>query len=365
MNLWPLSNQYFTSLLQDDYRKLTYVQIIAEATTNAYKGASLDIQQKLRRVVDVWRQRQILNPECQKDIENRINDVDRQRGGARKGGLGGSLNASIASNAPPEYQALLTAQSALARLEPLSKPAADGAEIDWKKFNDPTVDAGSLAKQAGTLGGLLKTLANAEGAVAETLKSRKSLIEGLEKILTQNKEAEAAETEILRTINSRKVEVEGRKRKVEDDIMAGFAAIANASGGGTPDHSPPRPDAEPLTPPPITDVESITPTGTPIGFRSTTGADVISEQPPHPDGINGAPPFESLPASAVVLNGPGQVSATSAESNGPLPGLARHASPMESAGKRRKMSGVAGLGDEFAGFEDGLGVDPDVEALLG
>jgi hypothetical protein len=36
---------------------------------------------------------------------------------------------------------------------------------------------------------------------------------------------------------------------------------------------------------------------------------------------------------------------------------------MESAVKRRKMS-TAGLGDEFAGFEDGLGVDPDVEALL-
>ena len=147
----------------------------------------------------------------------------------------------------------------MVKLEALSNPAATGAQADWAKFSDTSFDPGSLAKQAGTLGGLLKTLANAEGAVAETLKARQSLIAGLEKLLSANKEALAAEESQLRTINSRKVEIEAKKKEVEDSIMAGFAQMtSNGAGGGTPDHDPPRPDAEPLTPPPV---ESITPVG--------------------------------------------------------------------------------------------------------
>ena len=220
-----------------------------------------------------------------------------------------------------------------------------------------------MAKQAGTLGGLLKTLSNAEGAVAETLKARKTLIDGLEKILAQNREDYTKEGNQLRELNTRKVDVEAKKRAVEENIMAGFAQMAS-NGGGTPDHDPPRPDAEPLTPPPV---ESITPIGTPKGeYVTTTGADVIAERPAHPDGANSAPAFDALPQGAILMNGPGEVNATFANSSGSLPGLSRQASPMESGlNKRRKMSN-ADVGDEFAGFAEGvLGVDADVEAMLG
>jgi regulator of Ty1 transposition protein 103 len=252
------------------------------------------------------------------------------------------------------------------KLEALSKPAAVGAQTEWDRFIDPSVEPGSLAKQAGTLGGLLKTLANAEGAVAETLKARKSLIDGLEKILSKNKEDYAIEEDQLRQINTHKVDVEGKKRAVEESIMAGLTGITN-NGGGTPDYDPPRPDAEPLTPPPV---ESITPIGTPktgpVGFVSTTGADVIAERPANTNADNAAPPFEALPHAAVLMDGPGNIQTTSFESNGPLPGLGRQASPLEAgSAKRRKMSTVD-VGDEFAGFaEEGFGVDADVEAMLG
>jgi len=265
--------------------------------------------------------------------------------------------------APPEYQALITTQSSLIKLETLSKPAAASAHSEWEKFSDPSVDAGSLAKQAGTLGALLKTLANAEGAVAETLKARKALIDGLQKILSKNNEEYAIEENQLRELNGQKVEVEAKKRDVEDRIMAGLAPIAN-NGGGTPEHDPPRPDAEPLTPPPI---ESITPVGTPkVGYVSTTGADVITERPPSMNAENTAPPFDALPQGALVISGPEEINVTSAESNGPLPGLGRQASPMQGGlAKRRKMSG-ADVGDEFAGFAgEGLGLDADVEAMIG
>jgi regulator of Ty1 transposition protein 103 len=45
---------------------------IAEATSLAYKGASLDVQQKLRRVVDVWRDRKIFEREVQDAMEAKL-----------------------------------------------------------------------------------------------------------------------------------------------------------------------------------------------------------------------------------------------------------------------------------------------------
>ncbi|KIW04554.1 hypothetical protein, variant [Verruconis gallopava] len=340
--------------------------IIAEATAAAYKGASLDIQQKVRRVVDVWRQRQIFDPACQQDIENRINEIDRARGGTRKGGLGGSLFASSASSAPPEYQALITMQAALTKAEALSRPASEGAQAEWEKFNaDSSYATATLPGKAGKLGGLLKILANAEGAVAETLKARKSLVEGLEKLLAKNKADLALEEQQLRDINSRKVDAESKKQEVEASILQGLVPLTNNGTSGSPDQDPPRPDAEPLTPPPV---ESITPVGSPKGLVSTKGADIIPEIPHNSEAEPVAPPFESLSQTAVLMDGPGNMNMTATGSNGALPGLAIHpreASPMESAPKRRKMSKSAEVQDEFADFQDGSGIDADVEAMLG
>lgn len=46
--------------------------IIPEATAVAYKGASSDIQAKLRRVIDVWKDRNIFEPPVQEEIESRL-----------------------------------------------------------------------------------------------------------------------------------------------------------------------------------------------------------------------------------------------------------------------------------------------------
>jgi regulator of Ty1 transposition protein 103 len=56
---------------KDDFL-IAFSPVIAEATATAYKGATNDVQQKLRRVVEVWRQRSIFEPEIQQAIEARI-----------------------------------------------------------------------------------------------------------------------------------------------------------------------------------------------------------------------------------------------------------------------------------------------------
>jgi len=45
---------------------------VADAASVAYKGAPADVQGKLRRVVDVWRERNIFDKEVLQDLENRL-----------------------------------------------------------------------------------------------------------------------------------------------------------------------------------------------------------------------------------------------------------------------------------------------------
>lgn len=56
---------------KDDFL-IAFSPVIAEATSTAYKGATNEVQQKLRRVVEVWRQRAIFDLPIQEAIESRI-----------------------------------------------------------------------------------------------------------------------------------------------------------------------------------------------------------------------------------------------------------------------------------------------------
>jgi regulator of Ty1 transposition protein 103 len=61
---------------KDDFL-IAFSPVIAEATASAYKGATNEVQQKLRRVVEVWRQRQIFEIPIQDAIEARIEGMLR------------------------------------------------------------------------------------------------------------------------------------------------------------------------------------------------------------------------------------------------------------------------------------------------
>jgi len=56
---------------KDDFL-IAFSPVIAEATATAYKGATNEVQSKLKRVVEVWRQRQIFEIPIQDAIEARI-----------------------------------------------------------------------------------------------------------------------------------------------------------------------------------------------------------------------------------------------------------------------------------------------------
>ncbi|CZT51097.1 probable RTT103 Regulator of Ty1 Transposition [Rhynchosporium secalis] len=265
LNLIYLANevaQQSKARRKDDFL-VAFSPVIAEATACAYKGATNEVQQKLRRVVEVWRSRQIFEIPIQESIESRIDDLDKTRSNNNRSG--GSIFSSSANSVPSELQPLVTPQQTISKLVLSTKTSVNAANQDYTKLTDPNTVAPTPPVHAARLNGLLKTLANAEGAVAESIKARQLLIEGLEKILDTNRSVLASEEAQMSELQNRRAEIDNKKRDVEESIMRGFSNSNPATpvGDGSPgaqhtpmtpgQHSgsvePDRPEVEALTPP--------------------------------------------------------------------------------------------------------------------
>ncbi|KAF2492782.1 DUF618-domain-containing protein [Lophium mytilinum] len=370
-------------------RKLDFVNsfapLMAEATANAYKGASSDVQGKLRRVVEVWRQRAIFDNPTQDGIEKQLDEVDRSRGPGKKAALGGSLFASNSSTTPPELQPLLPLQSACTRAATLSKTAVDNADAmyDQQIHANPVPTPPVHAARLSTLFG---TLATAETAVATSIEARKKLIASFEAMLDAHRGTLAKEEQQKAELSTRRTAIETRKRDVEDAIMRGLSAaetatritpIPSRTSSITLDADPQRPEAEELTPPPV---ESFTPVGSPSQVPLPDVPDDVFAEPldhlvepvavpaPHP------PHSSHFSAPATGIAAPGADLLSSLTGGGAASGIlngnghpAIH--PGSGAGgfnKKRKMSRSAAE-DEFAPFvgDDAMaGIDDDVAGML-
>jgi len=235
--------------------------------------------------VEVWRQRQIFESPIQDAIEARIEELDKSRSSTKRA-LGGSIFSSNSNSVPNELVPLIVPQQTISKLVLSTNTSLNAANQDYDKLTDPSADALSPPVHAARLNGLLKTLANAEGAVAESIKARKLLIEGLEKILDTNRTALVAEEAQLSLLSDRRTEIDDKKKDVEDSIMRGFASNSNpgspVGGDGSPgsNHSPvtpapalDRPEVEALTPPGFSPASPRSPAA-PVDLQRSNGVDV-------------------------------------------------------------------------------------------
>ncbi|TKX27173.1 RNA polymerase II-binding domain-containing protein 1 [Elsinoe australis] len=368
---------------------VAFMPIISEATAAAYKGAPREVQIKIRRVVEVWRSRQILSSGVQDATEARIDELDKNKSTGSTGArLGGSLFGS--SSVPTELQPLVQTHGTLAKAETSAKPLVEKANNDYAEQNKPDAPVPSAPVQAGRLSSLMKSLATAEAAVSDSINARKQLVAGLEKLLhTHN--SKLAEEETTKTqLTQRRTESETKRKEVEDVIFRRVSAEDAANGtadgaqaGQSDDTSAPGPDMSPeveaFTPPPP-DVEEFTPPPTDNGRDAlevgTYAADPVQELPPKEEqppafepppvlqtessnGQNGLTPVTQYPAPGADL-----LSSLS------LPGVARPSSAVNGGTsdprKRRKMSHKEpDLDEQMFGSGDGIGLDEDIAASLG
>jgi regulator of Ty1 transposition protein 103 len=184
---------------------------------------------------------------------------------------------------PSEITPLVAPQQTVSKLALSTKTSVNAANQEYDRITDPNTSTPSAPVHAARLNGLLKTLANAEGAVAESIKARKILIEGLEKILNNNRSALAADESSLVEISGRRDAIEAKKRDVEDSIMRGFATNspvtpANEGTPGqndastTPTGEPDAPEFEALTPPAYEAISPQSPPQNQLSFEEAVPA---------------------------------------------------------------------------------------------
>ncbi|KAF2469267.1 DUF618-domain-containing protein [Lindgomyces ingoldianus] len=367
-----------------------YSPIIVEATAVAYKGSGSDIQGKIRRVVEVWRQRQIFAPGIQDEIEKALDEIDRSRSN-RKPALGGSLFSG--SSVPPELSSVAPLATTLQKAELHAKPTIATANETYDKVTHPDYDA-TPQLHAAALAALVHKLATAEYAVSESIKARHALISGLEKLLEANKAKLSAEEVQKADLSARKTAVEGRRAEVERALLANLSASETAAISKAPlavnstpqpaSLAPERPDIEELTPPPM---ESFTPVGSP---KPDVPDDVFPAPISHPIEPVTVPALPGVSAvSAILASVPATVISASNPSPAPAPGAdllssltnaraddGSNGSHSYGAGaggggggvsyKKRKMSRSAAE-DEYAAFAgdgDMDGIDADVGGLI-
>lgn len=164
--------------------------------------------------------------------------------------FGGGASAAT----PSELTPLVAPQQAVTKLATPLKTAISSANQDFENLLGPSATIPSAPVYAARLSGLLKTLAQAEGAVEQCVNARRELVRELEKILDANKTALAADEGQLDAFENKKAKVEDTKNEVERAIMAGLPddePYAPAGGfGNEADEEPDRPEVEELTPPP-------------------------------------------------------------------------------------------------------------------
>ena len=334
--------------------------MIAEASAIAYKGAPHDIQQKLRRVVEVWGQRSIWEPNTQDAVVAKIDgkqvlypnicsqkpdtcgyiELDKNKSTSRKPILGGSLFSS-SSAVPPELEPIIPLQEALSDREINSATAVSTADIEYEKLISSPAPTPPV--HAARLSSLLKNLASAENAVSESIKARRALLEELEKLTSIHRGKIMADEVQLVQVSSRKATIDTKKREVEDGIMRGLATEDggggsspmeaspgtpgmnnnnNMNGNGISSHlDPERPQMEELTPPPV---ESLTPVGSPqpqpaLDATSQDAHPIPEQQPPPNQPYNHQDPTVYPPY--IPYGSTSQASPPSSSSSPPQPPL--------------------------------------------
>lgn len=226
--------------------------------------------------------------------------------------------------------------STVSKLALSIKAKTSAAEQEYAKHTDPNQPTPSAPVYAARLNGLLKSLATAEGAVAECVKARKELIGALEKLLDTNKTSLETEERQLAQLTERKSEIDQKKQDVEMAIMRGLADQDSANRdfkSASPVPEPDRPEVEALTPPAASDDHDFyEPQPSGPGFDS-----VPTQQPNFPPA-----PATGLEALSNLAS---QYSAVPVSTNG--------------TNKRRKIDS----GDEVPDLGND-GIDPNIDEMI-
>ena len=282
-----------------------------EAVQTAYRSSTPEIQHKIRRVVEVWKTRNVFEGPIVQAIEARLDDIDKAKGtGGKKTLMGKSLfSSSSGTDMPKELESLAPLQVAVTKATIAARPSIDTAQTEYIKLNDPDAVLPSPPVYAARLSSLIKSLATAESSISESIKTRNALITDLQKILEINKSALAKDEETFMDLSSRKTSTEAKKREVEDSIMKGLALSEN---------SPETPDGE--------------------GRNTRSGSAGFISEPPEVEELTPEPEERPTSVKHEIIDAPGEVGTAAVTDPASRVRSASSQSLTGISAKRRKLS---------------------------
>jgi regulator of Ty1 transposition protein 103 len=272
-------------------------------------------------------------------------EIDRSRPGGGVGAFGHGFHAQ-GPPIPTELLSLVAPQQGLSKSISPMKNALNAAKADYDKLSDPATTSAPLPVQAARLNGVLKTLANAEGAVTQCIRARKDLIKELEKILATNRDALAADEQQMMELSGRRTEIEQKRQAVETAILGGQEQAPTAGRTSvSPVPEPAPPQVEALTPPHVQDNDD--------DFYGDNNGNNHNGQPAQ------TVPFHSAPNSAGNTAQP--VAFQSAVENLEVLSALASQSQYQSvpSNKKRKFDT-----DDFPDLGGDDGIDADVKEML-
>lgn len=210
----------------------------------------------------------------------------------------------------------------------------------------------------------------AESTVADSIKARQALVEGLEKLLEANRTKLTTDQAQITDLQTRKAAIEGRTREIELAILKNLSDAEHRKISAAPlptvaQPSQDRPNVEELTPPPM---ESFTPVGSPVLQAH--------QPPPVPD--DALPDPSAHPVDAPAPAGTDVATADPATTAGAAPAIpgadllhslaqgrpaGENGTYGQQAFKKRKMSRSTAE-DEFAAFEGDTAMN-SIDSTLG
>ncbi|KAK9480162.1 RNA polymerase II-binding domain-containing protein [Lipomyces japonicus] len=228
-----------------------FSKVIISTIEGVYRQASQDLQNKIRRVIEIWRERAIFSEMLVADLDSKLEDVDKKKakplGGGRR--IGQGMN-SFGLGLPPEVSKLATAYNDIT-----AKGSATGTQIATadKEFDQLFADDLSTSKHdpAGYAARAEQALSSIEAAVAASeavITSRTAVIAQLESLLDVHKAALDSEHGAHNQLLEKQSKVRDILQNVNNKILQAAPDNENDNLVSTKNDDIPDPEYTPLSP---------------------------------------------------------------------------------------------------------------------